>query len=157
VTPFVILVLEDPALAPASSHFGLCFPHLPNCQHHHGEPVEASGSRGSHREAVGDMWETGKGSEGVQEGQERSGRSGRPWESAEEMGRHRKVTLHYSGQNKANFLMRLSFWSVSVEIGAFISVLITVLEPVNLIVVAILFMPVLNHTVNYCYRNSQNY
>jgi len=100
------------------------------------------------------MWETGKGSEGVQEGQERSGRSGRPWKSAEEMGRHGKVTLRYSGQNKANFLMRHSFWSVSVEIGAFISVLITVLEPVNLIVVAILFMPVLNHTVNYCYRNS---
>jgi len=33
-TLFVILVLEDPALAPASSHFGLCFPSLPDCQHH---------------------------------------------------------------------------------------------------------------------------
>jgi len=34
VTPFVVVVLEDPALAPASS-FGLCFPRLLDCQHHH--------------------------------------------------------------------------------------------------------------------------
>jgi len=51
------------------------------------EPVEASGSSGSHREAVEDMWETRKESEGVQEVRERSGR---PWESAEEAGRHGK-------------------------------------------------------------------
>ena len=31
-TPFVILVLEDPALAPASSHFGLCFPVMERVQ-----------------------------------------------------------------------------------------------------------------------------
>jgi len=51
------------------------------------EPVEASGSRGRCREAAEDMWETGKGSEEVREGRERSGR---PWESAEEAGRHGK-------------------------------------------------------------------
>jgi len=54
------------------------------------EPVEASGSSGSHREAVEDMWETRKGSEEVREVQEVQKRSGRLWESAEEAGRHGK-------------------------------------------------------------------
>jgi len=49
--------------------------------------VEASGSCGSCQEAVEDMWKTGKGSEGVREVRKRSRR---PWESAEEVGRHRK-------------------------------------------------------------------
>jgi len=48
------------------------------------ELVKASGSHGSRQEAVEDV---GKGTEGVQEGRERSGR---PWESAEEAERHGK-------------------------------------------------------------------
>ena len=52
-----------------------------------GSELGASGSCGRHREAVEDMWETRKESEGVQEVRERSGR---PWESAEEAGRHGK-------------------------------------------------------------------
>jgi len=50
------------------------------------EPVEASGSCGRCREMVEDMWETGKGLEGVRKAVGKCGRGGKA----------RKVTVHYS-------------------------------------------------------------
>jgi len=67
------------------------------------EPVEASGTSGSCPEAGGRQWKSvedkegvGRGSGGSGEVQEVRRRSGRPWESAEEAGKAREVTVRYS-------------------------------------------------------------
>jgi len=60
------------------------------------EPVEASGSHGSHHEAVEDMWETRKGSEGVREVRERCGRSGRAVGKCGRGGKAWEVMVRYS-------------------------------------------------------------
>ena len=74
------------------------------------EPVEASGTSGSCPEAGGRQWKSvedkegvGRGSGGSGEVQEVRRRSGRPWESAEEAGKAREVTVRYS-----TFLLRPS-------------------------------------------------
>jgi len=64
-------------------------------------------------------------------------------------------TVNYCYRNSRNYQLFVTF--PLVEIGAFYSVPNTVLKPVNLIVAATPFMPVLNPTINYCYRNSRNY
>ena len=66
------------------------------------EPVEASGTSGSCPEAGGRQWKSVEDKEGVGRGSGGSGevrevrrRSGRPWESAEEAGKAREVTVRY--------------------------------------------------------------
>ena len=53
-------------------------------------------------EMGGSWWETGKGLEEVQEVWKRSGRA---WESAEEVGRHGKVTVRYTASLLNKFLL----------------------------------------------------
>ena len=65
------------------------------------EPVEASGTSGSRPEAGGRQWKSvegvGRGLGGSEEVREVRRRSGRPWESAEEAGKAREVTVCYTG------------------------------------------------------------
>jgi len=55
-----------------------------------GSELGAGGSQGKSWKLSGSRWETGKGSEGVREGQERSGRSGRSGRGPEGCGKVRK-------------------------------------------------------------------
>jgi len=72
-----------------------------------GSEPGAGGSQWKSWKSSGSRWETGKGSEGVREGQERSGR---PWESVEEAGSN--GTLQYLPL-KAEPLLT-GTWSLSV-------------------------------------------